>query len=157
MAKDIFEYKLEPGENTANPPDGAPEGMLPSDVNNIQRELMAAIRTYLDDPEWLRLSLDFVVTQESATEVRIAAVDQTDKYTAGRLIRTIDPTPAGNRERGFVVSSTFVSPDTIVTVNLDGGTVVPADCNGIEAFFSKEIGESSLSGVDLRAIEYYLL
>jgi hypothetical protein len=37
-------YSLTPGNNTAAPPDGAPEGMLPSAVNDTMRDMMAQIR-----------------------------------------------------------------------------------------------------------------
>jgi hypothetical protein len=37
-------YSLTPGSNTAAPPDGAPEGMLPSAVNDTMRDMMAQIR-----------------------------------------------------------------------------------------------------------------
>jgi hypothetical protein len=37
-------YSLTPASNTAAPPDGAPEGMLPSAVNDTMRDMMAQIR-----------------------------------------------------------------------------------------------------------------
>ena len=37
-------YSLTPANNTAAPPDGAPEGMLPSAVNDTMRDMMAQIR-----------------------------------------------------------------------------------------------------------------
>ena len=37
-------YSLTPSSNTAAPPDGAPEGMLPSAVNDTMRDMMAQIR-----------------------------------------------------------------------------------------------------------------
>ena len=37
-------YSLTPANNTATPPDGAPEGMLPSAVNDTMRDMMAQIR-----------------------------------------------------------------------------------------------------------------
>ena len=37
-------YSLTPANNTASPPDGAPEGMLPSAVNDTMRDMMAQIR-----------------------------------------------------------------------------------------------------------------
>lgn len=37
-------YSLTPDNNNAAPPDGAPEGMLPSGVNNTMRDMMAQIR-----------------------------------------------------------------------------------------------------------------
>lgn len=37
-------YSLTPASNNAAPPDGAPEGMLPSAVNDTMRDMMAQIR-----------------------------------------------------------------------------------------------------------------
>jgi hypothetical protein len=37
-------YSLTPANNNAAPPDGAPEGMLPSAVNDTMRDMMAQIR-----------------------------------------------------------------------------------------------------------------
>lgn len=37
-------YSLTPSNNNAAPPDGAPEGMLPSAVNDTMRDMMAQIR-----------------------------------------------------------------------------------------------------------------
>jgi hypothetical protein len=37
-------YSLTPANNNATPPDGAPEGMLPSAVNDTMRDMMAQIR-----------------------------------------------------------------------------------------------------------------
>jgi hypothetical protein len=37
-------YSLTPASNNAAPPDGAPEGMLPSGVNDTMRDMMAQIR-----------------------------------------------------------------------------------------------------------------
>lgn len=37
-------YSLTPANNNAAPPDGAPEGMIPSAVNNTMRDMMAQIR-----------------------------------------------------------------------------------------------------------------
>jgi hypothetical protein len=37
-------YSLTPADNNAAPPDGAPEGMLPSAVNDTMRDMMAQIR-----------------------------------------------------------------------------------------------------------------
>jgi hypothetical protein len=37
-------YSLTPSSNTAAPPDGAPEGMLPSAVNDTMRDMMSQIR-----------------------------------------------------------------------------------------------------------------
>ena len=40
---EINNWKRAAGSNTDNPPDGAPEGMPPGDVNNVMRENMAVL------------------------------------------------------------------------------------------------------------------
>jgi hypothetical protein len=37
-------YSLTPADNNSAPPNGAPEGMLPSAVNDTMRDMMAQIR-----------------------------------------------------------------------------------------------------------------
>jgi hypothetical protein len=37
-------YSLTPADNNAAPPNGAPEGMLPSAVNDTMRDMMSQIR-----------------------------------------------------------------------------------------------------------------
>lgn len=39
----VYDYNRDPGMNDAVPPVGAPEGMVPSLINNVQREQMAVI------------------------------------------------------------------------------------------------------------------
>jgi hypothetical protein len=46
---DISTWSTTATNNNAAPPDGFPEGMAPSAVNNSCREMMAAIKRWVDD------------------------------------------------------------------------------------------------------------
>lgn len=102
--------------NDAAPPDGFPENMAPSAVNDGMRELMAQVKTWYDDVEWR--DPGHTVAYASATTFTIAA-DVTSAYTAGRRIRCDDATTL----YGSVVSSSYSAPNTTVTVSLDSGSL----------------------------------
>ena len=45
----ITDWSTTPASNNAAPPNGWPEGMAPSSVNDVGRQMMADIRTYYDE------------------------------------------------------------------------------------------------------------
>ena len=45
---EIHEWDRTADNNTDAPPDGAPEGIAPADLNNILREMMAAMARYFE-------------------------------------------------------------------------------------------------------------
>jgi len=103
--------------NNASPPDGAPEGWAPADVNNTIREGMGAVRRWYEDAQWT--DFDHSVSQVSATSFKVVG-DVTSLYTAGRRLR---PDDAGSFLYGDVATATYAAPDTLVTVNLDSGAL----------------------------------
>ena len=46
---DVVKWKIDPDINSDSPPDGFPEGMTYSNVNNSAREVMAAIARWNRD------------------------------------------------------------------------------------------------------------
>ncbi|MEQ9643513.1 MAG: hypothetical protein RIM84_26070 [Alphaproteobacteria bacterium] len=102
--------------NNAAPPDGFPENMAPSAVNDGMREVMAQVKSWYDDAEWR--DLGHTVAYASATTFTIAA-DVAAAYTTGRRIRCTDATTL----YGTVVSSSYGAPNTTVTVSLDSGSL----------------------------------
>jgi len=101
-------------------PDGFPEGMAPSDVNNAARELMAAVRTYYDSPEWR--DWGHTITYGSGTTFTTATGDgdTTSVYHVGRRIKafgTVTTTIYG------VISNSSHSTQTTVTVVWDSGSL----------------------------------
>lgn len=112
----IKDWSSTAANNNSAAPDGAPEGMLPSDVNNVIRENMASIRTWYEDSEWVNYGHSG--TQASATTFTIAT-DVTSTYTADRAIQIVDASTL----YGFVVSSSYSAPNTTVTVELLTGSL----------------------------------
>lgn len=102
--------------NNSTPPDGFPENMARSAVNDGMREVMAQIKAWYDDAEWR--DLNHTVAHASATSFTVTGVDVTAIYTPGRRVRLTDSSTL----YGTVVSSTF-STNTTVNVLLDSGSV----------------------------------
>jgi hypothetical protein len=90
-------YSLTPANNTAAPPDGAPEGMLPSAVNDTMRDMMAQIR---DCGDGIR---DGTYTMTAA------------KITGGTI--------TGAALTGNTLTNPVVSGGTITNATITGGSV----------------------------------
>lgn len=103
--------------NTATPPDGWPEGQLPSTVNDCAREMMAAIRTGLNDIAAGFVDLDFSPTYVSST-VFTTPTNTTAYLQQGTRIRASDATTL----YGTIVSASF-STNASYTVAWDSGNI----------------------------------
>lgn len=110
----IKDYSTTAASNNSAPPNGWPEGMAPSAVNNSARQNMADLRSWYEDAQWVNLG--HTAAQASATTFTIGA-DVTSEYTAGRAIRIEDSSTLYRT----IVSSSYSSPNTTVTV--DSGTL----------------------------------
>jgi len=99
------------GSNNATPPDGWPEGQAPSTVNDCAREMMAAIRTYLNDAQFLDINL--TPTQTTSTTFTVTG-NQTSAIHAGRRLKLFDYSTL----YATVISSTFTA-NTSVTAHFD--------------------------------------
>jgi hypothetical protein len=110
------------------------------------------MKTWYNAPEWLHLVAAYTVTKESNTEVRIAAVDATAYFSDDRRILVMpDELP------GYVTSATFDDPDTIVTVELDGAEVVPANTDDIYSYILDEAGrEAFATAIDILFVQTFL-
>jgi hypothetical protein len=99
------------------------EGMLPSNINNAFRDIMADIRQYYNTAEWIEYgdgAGTYTATYASATSFTIDGVDVTAIYHAGRRIKLTAATP------GTIygtVSSTSFSTNTTVNVTWDSGSL----------------------------------
>jgi hypothetical protein len=95
------------------------EGMLPSNINNAFRDIMADIRQHYNTAEWIEYgdgAGTYTATYASATSFTIDGVDVTAIYHAGRRIKLTAATP------GTIygtVSSTSFSTNTTVNVTWD--------------------------------------
>ena len=106
------------GNNTASP-NGFPEGMAPSGVNDAAREVMAAIRRWYEDAQWINFG--DAPTQTSATTFTVSG-DLMARYTVGRRLRLTDSSIL----YGTIASSSYSNPNTTVTVGLDSGSLTGA-------------------------------
>lgn len=113
----IKSYSTTAGNNTASPPNGAPIGTTKvSQLDDIQRQVMADVREWYETPEWR--DLGHTPTFVSSTSFRIGA-NVTASYRVGQRIRISDSSTL----YGTIASATFSSPNTTIAVTLDSGTI----------------------------------
>ena len=121
--------------NTAAVPDGAPEGWKGANVNNTIREVMASVRRWYDDPEWLdpfyKLAVEGApsLVKDSDTQFTITNKDATSILTVGKVVRV--SFSGTNTSICRVVSSTPSGSDTVVIIE---GGVVPASVDTLHLF-----------------------
>ncbi len=104
MAK-VGSWNTTAGNNNSTPPDGWPEGQAPSTVNDCAREMMAQIKTMVNNIEYI--DLNNTPSFLTATTFSLATAD-TVNFTVGRRVKLGD---GANTLYGTInsVSATFVS------------------------------------------------
>lgn len=125
---DISDWSTTAASNNATPPDGAPEGMAPSGVNDVIRELMAAVRRWYEDAQWVNLGLTH--TRVSSSSFSLTG-DYTDIYEVGRRVKM-----TGSADGyGTISASSYSAPDTTVTLaeNVVPGTLASVAISAISA------------------------
>ena len=105
----ISTWSTTPANNNNGAPNGAPEGMAPSGVNDTIREIMARVREWYEDAQWIDLGLTHV--RVSTSQFTISG-NYTTVYTVGRRVRM----SGSATTYGTISASSFVAPDTTVTV-----------------------------------------
>jgi hypothetical protein len=113
-------YSLTPADNNAAPPNGAPEGMLPSAVNDTMRDMMAQIR---DVGDGIRGGT-YTMTAPVITGGSVSGV--TAVSTSGNLTFT----GTSNRITGDFTNATEASRVAIQTSTTNGNTLINALPNG---------------------------
>jgi len=99
------------------------EGMLPSNINNAFRSVMADIRQHYNTAEWIEYgdaAGTYTATYASSTSFTIDGANVTAIYHAGRRVKVVASTP------GTIygtVSSTSFSTNTTVNVTWDSGSL----------------------------------
>jgi hypothetical protein len=99
------------------------EGMLPSNINNAFRSVMADIRQHYNAAEWIEYgdgAGTYTATYASATSFTIDGTDVTSIYHAGRRVKVVASTP------GTIygtISSTSFSTNTTVNVTWDSSSL----------------------------------
>jgi|GEM_PF-6267589 len=124
---DIKDWSQTAAGNNAAPPDGWPEGMAPSNVNNCARENMAAIARWYNNAEWI--DKGHVPIYVSATRFNINGVDVSAIYEVGRRVKLVGTMPF--TLYGIITVSTYNSPNTEITVDIDGGANLDATLNAV--------------------------
>lgn len=157
---DYEDWSTVAASNVDAPPDGAPERHDRDKVNDIFREQFAAHARFWRAPDWKNVVKDYAVSQASATQVTIAAFNATALFTVGTKVRI--RSAASGTAYAFVSAVSFSSPDTLVTVSdFDAGglSAVPADANGIDAYFltagaaGHGLGKSAFGAYEIDAFE----
>lgn len=115
---DIRDWSRDANNNQAPVPDGFPENMAPSGVNNSSREVMAADRRQWEVAQWF--DWGHAITYVSTTSFTVPG-DVTSVYHAGR--RVWANMPVGGSIYGRVVNSTFVTSTTVEVV-WDSGSLL---------------------------------
>ena len=116
---DIKSWSASAAGNNAASPNGFPEGMAPSGLNDAARETMAAVRRWYDDAQWL--DLGDAPTQTGATTFTLAG-DKTAVYAVGRRLKLDD----SSMLYGTITNSSYSNPNTTVAVALDSGSLTGA-------------------------------
>jgi hypothetical protein len=109
MTDKLKAYSTTPGSNNSAAPNGWPEGMLPSDVNNCAREMMARLAEWYQDAAWIRLDESI---QSSTSSTIVVSGDVTATYLVGRPIRVNQ----SGSQVGYVGGAVYSSPNTTITV-----------------------------------------
>jgi hypothetical protein len=104
-------YSLTPANNNAAPPDGAPEGMLPSAVNDTMRDMMAQIRDVGDGIRGGTYTMTApVITGGSITGVALSGNTLTNPVITGGSINNT------------TVGATTASTGAFTTLSATGAT-----------------------------------
>jgi hypothetical protein len=125
MVSKLKEFSTTAASNNSAAPNGFPEGMAPSSVNNAAREMMARLAEFYQDAQWINLHTP---TYVGATQFSVVG-DQTAHYVIGRRVRAVGTTPF--TIYGTITLSAFSSVTT-VTVNWDGAGALDNTLASIE-------------------------
>ena len=102
--------------NSATPPDGWPEGQLPSTVNDCAREMMAQIRTGLNNIQFIDLGVTPVQTGNTTFTL---AGNQMQWY---QYATRVQANVGGTLYYGTVTSASFTT-NTGVTLRFDPASI----------------------------------
>jgi len=136
----IESWSTTAASNNASAPNGWPENMSSAGLNDSGREMMAALKTWYNDPEWLNRNYGATITRLSTTQFRVVGQDATAWFSTNRRVKIV----GSSTDHGFVESSSF-STDTTVTVTMDSGDV-PASPTLALVHHSATIARAAFTG-----------
>ena len=121
----IGKYDTTAGNNTATSSNSVSvaEGMVPSNINNAIRDIMADIRQQFNSAEWIEYgdgAGTYTPAYASSTSFTIAGVNVTSVYHVGRRVKVVASTPG--TIYGSITAVAF-STNTTVTVAWDSGSL----------------------------------
>ena len=119
----IEDWSTTAGSNNSAAPDGFPENMRPSDVNNAARQVMASVRSWYEDAEWLKIGENgsanaFSISYVSATVFKFTS---TDRRTLVPVHRRVKAGVGAGTIYGSITDNSLSASDTQVTVSWDSG------------------------------------
>jgi hypothetical protein len=117
----ISDWSTTPANNNSTPPDGAPEGMAPSSVNDVLREMMAQIRTWYEDAAWV--DFGYTYTRLAANQFSLSG-DYSALHHVGRRVKMSGSATA----YGTISAVEYNSPNTVVTL---AETTVPSTLDAV--------------------------
>ncbi len=123
---EIARWSTTASNNTFASPYGAQGSYAVSTVDNWERQNMSSIKEAYEDIEWLDYSDAYVstLTYVSASSFTIAA-DVTLLFTPYRKVKIYGS--SFGTHTGIVLTSTFSSPNTTITVRMDDGAVLTSN------------------------------
>jgi hypothetical protein len=123
-------YSLTPADNNAAPPNGAPEGMLPSAVNDTMRDMMAQIRDVGDGIRGGTYTMTApVITGGSITGVALSGNTLTNPVITGAAIST--STLTGNTFTSPVISGGSINNTPIGATTANTGKFTTLEATGV--------------------------
>lgn len=164
---DVSSWDPTAGNNTSTPPDGAPEGMAPSTVNDTMREMMAAVKREQIDSDIARVYSWQVADGGATASPTITAV--------GPALTTLGNSATGSF--GLVTRETDSTTDTDAGWYLDDGDLytgqnsvnsritfsgrvaVPSDITDVRIYFGlysasplayTDLASNAISGAGIR-------
>jgi hypothetical protein len=124
-------YSLTPADNNAAPPNGAPEGMLPSAVNDTMRDMMAQIRDVGDGIRGGTYTMTApVITGGSITGVALSGNTLTNPVITGGSINNT-PIGASTANTGNFTTLGASSTATLNTLVSSGATITGGSISGV--------------------------
>jgi len=140
---DVKTWSTTAASNSSAAPNGWPENMSSAGLNDSGREVMAAIKRWYEDSEWIDRNYGYTVTRLGATSFKVVGLDATGWFTANRRVKLVGATTA----YGFVEGSSYAASDTTVTVSMDApGSDVPTSLTSANVHHSATLARIAFSG-----------
>jgi hypothetical protein len=134
-------YSLTPANNTAAPPDGAPEGMLPSAVNDTMRDMMAQIR---DCGDGIRDGT-YTMTAPKITGGTITGVTFTSIVVTGGSITGTTVTSNTFSSSGATITGGTINSTAIGGTTAAAGKFTTLEATGVATFSAGAVGTPAIT------------